>query len=199
MRSLLEENAELISCIGVITLRWSLLEQQMAMLLGEFIYDFDNGEAAYYAIGNFSQRVDLLRSILRSQVRKQHHSLFEVWFEKVFRLWKTRNKLVHSAYSYAEWRENGRMRKGWSYTTYDGKGNRKIVAVNKGTFENHAQQLSKRIWQIERFTSAIRSRTIQTHWDHRSSWFAHLSPRAIRHQREYGEFLEWKSKEMLKR
>lgn len=103
MRSPLEHEPDLISGVGLITVRWAVLEDALSNLFGRTLKIEPAGEQAYYAIGNFSQRVDLIEAALIGSFRDDlPKRVTRKIFEQIRRLWKTRNRLVHSHYVYAE-------------------------------------------------------------------------------------------------
>lgn len=103
MISPLEHEPELIAGIGLITVRWSALENELASLLGALLKAERVGEHAYYSLANFSQRIDFIEALLCSSLKfEQHRCIARAMFNKIKRLWKTRNYLVHSHYVYAD-------------------------------------------------------------------------------------------------
>lgn len=190
------------------------------------------GDRAYYAIGNFSQRVDLAQAICLASLRDdQCGKAATALFEKIRRLWKARNYLVHSHYAYVELDNKGNMlsalsgegrnlgkhpkiramqktgavlidsegekipqpqtaHHGFAYEKRQLDGSVKYVLVNAGTFQNHADQLSKRLRQIRTLTKAIRTMHAPLKWGSFAASHNKQSPRAIRNQREYQEHLD---------
>jgi len=99
MESLLENDPNLIAGVGIVSARWAALERELSNLLGSLLRVRFAGDDAYYSPGNFTQRVELVRSIVRSSLKnKRHIKIAEALFRKIGRLWKTRNYLVHSHY-----------------------------------------------------------------------------------------------------
>ncbi len=59
------------------------------------------GERMYYAVGNFSQRADMVQAaLIASMGASPHYPIANALFAKIRRLWKSRNYLVHSHYVY---------------------------------------------------------------------------------------------------
>jgi hypothetical protein len=140
------------------------------------------GENLYYSVGNFSQRADLVQAALRGTLHNSRDvKIANALFEKIRRLWKARNNLVHSHYVYEGVTKTftarltgltqalgkhpkDKFRDDWGDHMTTGRfvyeargvgGDIRYVPVNKGTFENHAAQLSKRTRQIMRLEKAI--------------------------------------------
>jgi len=103
MKSPLEHKPELVAAIGLLTVRWAALERQLAQLLELILESWGTGEAIYYSLGNFSQRIDLVEmTVLRAIREERHKKIAQALFTKIRRLWKSRNYLVHSHYVYYE-------------------------------------------------------------------------------------------------
>ena len=101
MRSPLEHDPELIHGLGLICARWATLENELAVLLGRFTIDPDTGVAMYYSAGNFQQRINIIERTLQTSIRKaQHREVCAALTERIRRIWKKRNRLVHSRYVY---------------------------------------------------------------------------------------------------
>lgn len=99
MRSLLEHEPELIERVGLITVRWSALESELADLLGTLMRAREAGERAYFSVGSFGQRADLVEAAtLGSLASPNHRRVAAAIFKKIKTLWKTRNYLVHGNY-----------------------------------------------------------------------------------------------------
>lgn len=119
MLSPLEYDPELIAGIGLITARWAALERQLAELLGTVMKAKTAGPNSYYAIGNFTQRIDLVQAaVVSTLTNAKHRKITTALFTKIRRIWKTRNYLVHSHYVYIAQYEDG---------THSG-----LIAVGKG-------------------------------------------------------------------
>lgn len=186
MHSILEHEPELVHGVGLITVRWSGLEHRLAMILN-LLTKVPSGSVTYYTLANFSQRIDVVeRLLLNSLHKKRHRAIVIALFGKIKRLWKSRNYLIHSQYGYVWTHVDGRQQalvggkgathpakvgpkpprdgspitpvrdQGFAYETYGTKGH-EWVMVNKGTFQNHADQLGKRTRQLETLWRAIKN------------------------------------------
>lgn len=229
MRSPLEYEPELVAGMGLITVRWAALEMGLADLFGSVLKIEPMGERGYYSISNFSQRIDLVETVvvgsLKEGIAKRASKSL---FEKIRRLWKTRNYLVHSHYVYSSRSASGfgptligvgkdlgeHPAKRWyirredeivynedgsiAYTVertleqgfaYQKRGKRPVpeyVFVNKGTFNNHAEQVSKRMRQVRLLKKSIQTMSAPLNWGS-SAGASHTtySPRAGRNLQEY--------------
>lgn len=233
MRSPLEHEPELITGLGLITARWAALERELAGLLGSLLKIEPAGDRAYYALGSFSARLDMVEAVLLGSLNDDlPKRATKALCSKIRRLWSTRNGLIHSHYVYAsfdwEWNylgslagagpvlgEHPRSRAergargilygpdnveipqltvvhhGFAYEQRFSDGRKKWAVVNRGTFDNHAAQLSKRIRQIRRFTKAVQVMDAPLRWGSFSgSSHAKLSPRGLRNRQEYEALLE---------
>jgi hypothetical protein len=199
MRSLLEHETDLIAGMGLVTTRWATLEHELAQLLGYFLKIEQAAEPIYYSLGNFSQRVDLIENVFRAcLINERHTAIIEALMDRVRRLWKKRNYLIHSHYVYTErgasgfgttlvsigsqlgphpklsvvnpkreefYDESGRLvgvqektlEHGFAYVERKMGASPRYVFVNRGTFQNHADQLLKR----SRQTRALHKRLMQ--------------------------------------
>jgi hypothetical protein len=194
MRSPLEFDPELISGAGLITARWAALESVMAEVLGNLLKVESAGPHVYYALSNFSQRVDFVQEACKASFTSEKHcKISDALFAKVKRLWKTRNYLIHSHYVYVappdrDGRQsvllnlskdggpspkddfigaavggrssigqlvNEKLPVGFAYEERKLDGAVRYVPVNKGTFQNHAAQLSKRARQMNLLRHAL--------------------------------------------
>lgn len=199
----LETDPELMSGLGLITARWAALETDLAELLGSLMLVPQAGPEAYYSIGNFTQRIDLVQSLVLASMNSERHSgMALALFDKIRRLWKSRNYLLHSHYVYVTRYADGIVtvkhrqagfslrfdkpvkEEGHAYEKRGKNGLPEYVPVNRGTFLNHANQLSKRSRQVNLLRRAIYER------------ITHLKKSAIspssgkRHPRSRGNLLQ---------
>lgn len=233
MRSPLEHDPDLVLAIGTITVRWSLMESSLAELVGSVIASEYMGQQAFYALSTFSQRMALAERITIAGLRdNKAKKISAALFQKVARLWKTRNRLVHSPYVYRVDRMGGgsstfyqsrrdlgdhpskrqnelitafydpreeqtpeviRTRheralanhrvkhEGFAYISVGASGDKKIVPINSGAFQSHAEKLSRRIRQIQLLKRYIDQGVISPSIPRdlgQQSQFAKLSPRS---------------------
>jgi hypothetical protein len=171
----LEYEPELVSGLGLITVRWATLEHELAHLLGEFCKAENIGQAMYYGLGSFRQRLDVVQAAVNAGVvYPRHRQIANRLYERIVRLWKTRNKLVHSYYGYGNAQQNpsdvqtagppyrdGRTEiPGYFILGPDGI-SQKFCAVSPSTFDNHAKQLMKRTVQIRQIARAIHEERVR--------------------------------------
>ena len=148
MQSPLEPEPALIAGVGLITVRWALLESVLSDVLGSLLLAQD-GDPAYYAMGAFSQRLAMVRGALRASILQPlHRRIADAILDRVAELWKARNSLIHSHYVYREWvpdtsKPRKPVRKAYCYEHRGNDGQMTYVPVNKGTFLNHAEKVSK--------------------------------------------------------
>jgi len=84
------------------------LESALADLLGSLLIVTQAGDDGYYSIGNFGQRIDLVEGVVRGSFElDREKAIVKALFERIRRLWKTRNALIHSHYVYFVNREGG--------------------------------------------------------------------------------------------
>jgi hypothetical protein len=66
------------------------------------------GPNCYFALGNFTQRIDLVQAAVQSTLTNAtHRKIAAALFTKIRRIWKTRNYLIHSHYVYVAEFEDG--------------------------------------------------------------------------------------------
>ena len=166
-----------MSGLGLITARWAALETDLAELLGSLMLVPQAGVEAYYSIGNFTQRIDLVQSLVLASFNSERHARMALALcTKIKRLWKSRNYLLHSHYVYVTRYVDGTVmvkqrhighslrfnkpvkEEGHAYEKRGKDGMPEYIPVNRGTFMNHADQLSKRSRQVNLLKRAIYER-----------------------------------------
>jgi hypothetical protein len=202
MRSPLEHEPALLAGVGLITVRWAMLEHQLADLLGRLMAVDHGGDAAYYSLGNFTQRLDLIEGALDYSLRDdRQRAIASSLFRKIRRLWKARNYLIHSHYVHQVELKDGTTISmlegheaeatdlleglepteikwhGFSYVKHSSNGKTNTVPVNAGTFKNHAAQLSKRARQVAAFRKAIDTKVAELR-EGASTSYRSISPRS---------------------
>jgi hypothetical protein len=206
------------------------LERELARLLGSLLKIEPAGEAVYYAVANFAQRIDLIEAMIVASLEPgKPLDAARALFTKIRRLWKSRNYLIHSHYVYAKFDHHGNFlggfivegrtlgphprhkgtarvkvfrrgveipqipvaSHGFAYVKHNPDGTTTHVPVNRGTFGNHADQLSKRSRQVQLLTKAIQTMAAPLKWGSFSDTsHTKCSPRADRNRRKYQELLE---------
>ena len=84
------------------------MESSLAELVGSIIASETVGEQAFYALSTFSQRLSLAERVTVAGIQdEQARKVCAALFIRISRLWKTRNKLVHSPYVYRVDRKGG--------------------------------------------------------------------------------------------
>lgn len=167
LRSPLEGDPELMQGLGLVTARWATLESDLSELLGALLRVPQAADDAYYSIANFSQRIDLVQSLVLASLNSERHArMAKALFTKIKRLWKSRNYLLHSHYVYLTKYSDGMttvlerrgefnlrfkgtvIEEGYAYESHKAGEQTEYVMVNRGTFLNHAAQLLKRSRQL---------------------------------------------------
>jgi hypothetical protein len=227
MRSPLEHEPSLVAGIGLITVRWAVMEHTLVGLLSQLILVPQAADATYHAIANFSQRKDLVKTLLDQSLKSpKHREIANRLIDNIYRMWKTRNALIHSHYVYQiendiggsssiimegptlgthpssyptsemKWRsylpgdDPGEYqtfrprarRRGFGYLKHEANGSTTFVPVNKGTFGNHADKLSRRIRQITLLTRYLAQGVAPTRKDGLHSSYSKSSPRSLQSQ-----------------
>ena len=101
MRSPLEHKPEFVQLLGLITIRWAVLEQGLAELLGQFAKTPHIGASLYYSTGTFRQRLKLINYSIRSGLEEQRHKDICLHLTgRIGNIWDARNNLIHSHYIY---------------------------------------------------------------------------------------------------
>lgn len=182
MQSPLEHDPELVALLGLITVRWSALEDALADLVGSMMAVNDIGHTVIYSMSAFSQRLSFTSALLRGSLANERDiKVAEKLLNKVGDLWISRNHLSHSHYVHRTEYHNGMC---ITLTQEDGfgirpesiedksekaksrtfgylkhsRGQQKFVPVNKGSLKNHAASLLRRGRQILVLTKAIDTR-----------------------------------------
>jgi hypothetical protein len=202
MHSPLELAPEFVAKIGLINVRWSALDKGLAELLGRFLRVDHAGEAALFAIGSFSQRMQLLLAISHYSIEEELHTqILESLLHKIDGLWKQRNLFVHSHYVHKTTYKNGIevvlmgdgghpftpeaidsgdrpiVNRSFGYLKHQRNKSDKFVPINKGALSNHAQQVARRGRQIMVVVKAIDTGIIGLKKDAPTK-YQKISPRA---------------------
>jgi len=70
MRSPLEHEPELIAGIGLITVRWAALEQELEKLLGSLLKIEPASGRAFRAVVSFGARLDLVKALVSGSLKE---------------------------------------------------------------------------------------------------------------------------------
>ncbi|HEV7690491.1 MAG TPA: hypothetical protein VGO52_06705 [Hyphomonadaceae bacterium] len=153
-RSPLEHDEEYIRLLGVITARWSLLEEGMIYFLGELLGDDDTAREMYLSTGAFRQRTELIKAactvqILDPEWRDRAHRMLATAYDA----FKVRNRMVHSSYhALIETPEKDRLTtpfitgdpvKDGGVIRWIGQGHPgNPTRINKGAYKSHLEKLN---------------------------------------------------------
>lgn len=163
-RSPLETDDQLIMLLGLISARWSMMEEALAELLGEVLNNFDTGYELYFAASAFRQRIELLKTAVHSEFEDESSEKLCSLLNRVYDAFKSRNRMIHSPY-HAVLEENGELTSAPTVTDtqtgnlvwighgrhYDPK------RINKGTFSNHLKRLDELIEAIVEELTSLQS------------------------------------------
>ncbi|MEZ5920274.1 MAG: hypothetical protein R3C60_02875 [Parvularculaceae bacterium] len=165
----LELDDELCRQLGILTARWSMLEEALYRLLGHLIGDEDTARKMYFSLGAFRQRIELIKAAADEQI------LIEGDFftcsdllTKIYDLFKKRSTLIHRAYCVVVRLDNGQSEL-WNvlfhidqiklenakkrYIGIIGEGDPK--RINKATFSSHNKRVIELIDKIIEINSAL--------------------------------------------
>ena len=205
MRSPLEHDPELVALLGLITVRWSALEDALAELLGRFMRVDHAGHSALFALTSFSQRLELISSVASYSVEsKRHADTIARLLKKIGDLWIARNYFVHSHYIHQTVYPNRTtiqmiredefalnpdaistegevtVSRSFGYVKRKHDGTEQFVPVNRGTFHNHAVKVHRRGRQVLVVVKALDTQIINLRKDAPVN-YVRLSPRSPRY------------------
>src|SRR5437868_11508731 len=99
MRSPLESEPDLVSGVGLVTVRWALLDDQLSQFISFLTKSEEIGRILYYSCGSFQQRIAMIEAALTAMYgEKDAVERIRATFKNIRRLWATRNRLIHSHY-----------------------------------------------------------------------------------------------------
>ena len=175
MHSPLELAPDHVEKIGLISVRWSALENGLAELLGRFLRVDHSGEAAYFAISNFSQRLGIISAVAEYSIENDRDAaVIARLLEKIEGLWGQRNKYIHSHFvhrtTYADgvqimlYSDGGEpfrpsnldsgdlqvVKSEFGYLRTKRKSPREFVPINLGALQNHAKFHLKKYYDFNK-------------------------------------------------
>ncbi len=202
MHSPLELAPDHVEKIGLISVRWSALENGLAELLGRFLRVDHSGEAAYFAISNFSQRLGIISAVAEYSIENDRDAaVIARLLEKIEGLWGQRNKYIHSHFvhrtTYADgvqimlYSDGGEpfrpsnldsgdlqvVKSEFGYLRTKRKSPREFVPINLGALQNHANQVARRGRQIELAVKCLDTEVIRLR-SNSPARYGRISPRA---------------------
>lgn len=89
----------MIAAIGVITVRWAALENELVSIFAASLANGAPAHKMFFSVKNLSQRLDLVRSSLPPMTDEAFAEATEI-FNKISKSWNKRNGLIHSHYVY---------------------------------------------------------------------------------------------------
>ena len=111
-RSPLEADDELCRLLGIVTARWSMMENAIAVSLGNFLNDNNLAFHLFRTTGSFRGRIDILRAVARADFSWSNDlEKFEKLLEKIYKAFRVRNRIIHSPFSVVVKDEDGEVTK----------------------------------------------------------------------------------------
>jgi hypothetical protein len=117
------------------------------------------GPRVYYSLANFSQRIDLVQAAIQASLGNQRHvAIADALFEKIRRIWKKRNYLIHSRYVYVAYYRSGGYWLQTSITNRDATHPASrteapikiLVRLPDGSLHGHDREISERGFAYEK-------------------------------------------------
>lgn len=97
-RSPIEHDPEYVRLLGLISARWTMTEEAVCHVLGAILKNGDLARRLYLSQGGFRQRIELVKAAVEEGPSEVFVSYAKDALALCYDLFKTRNKLMHSAY-----------------------------------------------------------------------------------------------------
>lgn len=172
IQSPLEHDEDYLRLLGLVSARWTVMEEGLIILLGHLLGHNEMARSLYLSQGAFRARIELLKSACSSSLEPVMEESVLGTLSKIYDLFKSRNKMIHSPYHAVV---KGRAKDPYTRphlpqslktekVLWIGQGHpNQPERINKGIFLNHLEKLSDqldRISQLIEITGEQRARKL---------------------------------------